>query len=223
MSHLKYGLDHLGSRRVTPGAARAFAQIPLALLLASPAFYAQAELYFNPRFLADDPAAVADLSGFEKGQELPPGTYRADIYLNDGYMATRDITFNVDEKGHGLAPCLTRGQLASMGVNTSAIAGIDVMAADACIPLTEMIKDATTRFDAGQQRLYLTVPQAFMGNRARGYIPPELWDHGINAGLLNYNFTGNNVHNDIGGSSNYAYLNLQSGLNLGAWRLRDNT
>ena len=223
MSHLKYGLDHLGSRRVTPGAARAFAQIPLALLLASPAFYAQAELYFNPRFLADDPAAVADLSGFEKGQELPPGTYRADIYLNDGYMATRDITFNVDEKGHGLAPCLTRGQLASMGVNTSAIAGIDVMAADACVPLTEMIKDATTRFDAGQQRLYLTVPQAFMGNRARGYIPPELWDHGINAGLLNYNFTGNNVHNDIGGSSNYAYLNLQSGLNLGAWRLRDNT
>jgi outer membrane usher protein FimD/PapC len=41
--------------------------------------------------------------------------------------------------------------------------------------------------------------------------------------LLNYNFTGNNVHNDVGGSSNYAYLNLQSGLNLGAWRLRDNT
>ncbi len=180
MSHLKYGLDHLGSRRMTPGSARVFAQIPLALLLSSPAFYAQAELYFNPRFLADDPAAVADLSGFEKGQELPPGTYRADIYLNDGYMTTRDITFNAAEKGHGLAPCLTRGQLASMGVNTAAIAGIDVLAADACVPLTEMIKDATTRFDAGQQRLYLTVPQAFMGNRARGYIPPELWDHGIN-------------------------------------------
>jgi outer membrane usher protein len=30
------------------------------------------------------------------------------------------------------------------------------------------------------------------------------------------------VHNDVGGSSNYAYLNLQSGLNLGG-RLRDNT
>ncbi|MDC0692964.1 fimbrial biogenesis usher protein [Klebsiella pasteurii] len=223
MSHLKYGLDHVSSRRMTPGSARAFAQIPLALLLASPAFYAQAELYFNPRFLADDPAAVADLSGFEKGQELPPGTYRADIYLNDGYMTTRDVTFNAGEKGHGLAPCLTRGQLAGMGVNTSAIAGIDVLAADACVPLTETIKDATTRFDVGLQRLYLTVPQAFMGNRARGYIPPELWDHGINAGLLNYNFTGNNVHNDVGGSSNYAYLNLQSGLNLGAWRLRDNT
>ncbi|MDQ8575558.1 fimbrial biogenesis usher protein, partial [Klebsiella aerogenes] len=118
---------------------------------------------------------------------------------------------------------LTRSQLAGMGVNTAAVNGMSALAADACVPLTELITDATTRFDVGQQRLYLTVPQAFMGNRARGYIPPEMWDDGINAGLLNYNFTGNNVHNDTGGSSNYAYLNLQSGLNLGAWRLRDNT
>jgi outer membrane usher protein len=63
------------------------------------------------------------------------------------------------------------------------------------VPLTTLISEATTRFDVGQQRLYLTVPQAFMGNRARGYIPPELWDNGITAGLINYNFTGNNVHN----------------------------
>ncbi|MBW6054747.1 fimbria/pilus outer membrane usher protein [Escherichia coli] len=27
----------------------------------------------------------------------------------------------------------------------------------------------------------------------------------------------------MGGNSHYAYLNLQSGLNIGAWRLRDNT
>lgn len=62
-----------------------------------------------------------------------------------------------------------------------------------------------------------------MGNHARGYIPPELWDNGITAGLINYNFTGNNAHNTTGGSSRYAYLNLQSGLNIGARRLRDNS
>ncbi len=196
MSHLKYGLDDLGSGRKSshgPGNARAFAQISLALLLAAPIFSVQAELYFNPRFLADDPAAVADLSGFANGQEVPPGTYRVDIYLNDGFMTTRDITFNSSENDRSLVPCLTRGQLAGMGVNTTSIEGIGALASDACVPLTETIKDATTRFDVGLQRLYLTVPQAFMGNRARGYIPPELWDHGINAGLL------------------------------GAWRLRDNT
>ncbi|SAP95074.1 type 1 fimbriae anchoring protein FimD [Klebsiella michiganensis] len=226
MSYLKYGLYHLGSqciRRNNLRSTRILARIPLFILLTSQAFSAQAEFYFNPRFLSDDPTAVADLSGFENGQEIPPGTYRVDIYLNDGYMTTRDVTFDAGDKGKGLLPCLTRGQLASMGLSTSSIAGLGELPADSCVPLLEMIEDMTIRFDVAQQRLYLTIPQAFMGNRARGSIPPELWDDGINALLLNYNFTGNTVHNDIGGSSNYAYLNLQSGLNLGAWRLRDNT
>lgn len=221
MSYLKPGLVH--RRYYAPLLSGAMAQIPFAFLLASYTISAQAELYFNPRFLADDPAAVADLSGFEKGHELPPGTYRIDIYLNEGYMTTRDVTFHANDNSRELAPCLTRDQLAAMGLNTAAVSGMKVLAADACVPLTEMIPDATTRLDVGQQRLYLTIPQAVMGNQARGYIPPERWDHGITAGLLNYNFTGNNVQNDVGGSSNYAYLNLQSGLNLGAWRLRDNT
>ncbi|HAT1572547.1 MAG: fimbrial biogenesis usher protein [Kluyvera cryocrescens] len=226
MSYLKFGLDHLESlrmRRSVSLSTRAVAQHLLILLLATSIFPVQAELYFNPRFLADDPAAVADLSSFEKGQELPPGTYRVDIYMNGGYMTTRDVTFSAGENGHGLMPCLTRGQLVSMGLNTAAVSGINALASETCVPLTEMIKDATIRLDVGQQRLYLTIPQAFMGNQARGYIPPELWDNGINAGLLNYNFTGNNVDNAVGGSSQYAYLNLQSGVNLGAWRLRDNS
>ena len=217
MSYLKFGLDHLQARRIR------LTQLSVVTLLASPAFLAQAELYFNPRFLADDPAAVADLSSFEKGQELPPGTYRVDIYLNDGFMTSRDVTFSAGENGHGLMPCLTRGQLASMGLNTASIKGMDALDPDACVPFTAMIKEATVRLDVGLQRLYLTIPQAFMGNQARGYISPELWDNGITAGLLNYNFTGNNVQNRVGGSSQYAYLNLQSGLNVGAWRLRDNS
>ncbi len=217
MSYLKFGLDHLQARRIR------LTQLSVVILLASPVFLAQAELYFNPRFLADDPAAVADLSSFEKGQELPPGTYRVDIYLNDGFMTSRDVTFSAGENGHGLMPCLTRGQLASMGLNTASIKGMDTLEPEACVPFTDMIKDSTVRLDVGLQRLYLTIPQAFMGNQARGYISPELWDNGITAGLLNYNFTGNNVQNRVGGSSQYAYLNLQSGLNVGAWRLRDNS
>ncbi|MBZ7265493.1 fimbrial protein, partial [Klebsiella oxytoca] len=137
MSHLKYGLDDLGSGRKSshgPGNARAFAQITLALLLAAPIFSVQAELYFNPRFLADDPAAVADLSGFANGQEVPPGTYRVDIYLNDGFMTTRDVTFNSSESDRSLVPCLTRGQLAGMGINTTSIKGIGALASDACVP-----------------------------------------------------------------------------------------
>ncbi|MDF0427364.1 fimbrial usher FimD [Escherichia coli] len=200
-----------------------FVRLFVACAFAVQAPLSSAELYFNPRFLADDPQAVADLSRFENGQELPPGTYRVDIYLNNGYMATRDVTFNTGDSEQGIVPCLTRAQLASMGLNTASVSGMNLLADDACVPLTSMIHDATAHLDVGQQRLNLTIPQAFMSNRARGYIPPELWDPGINAGLLNYNFSGNSVQNRIGSNSHYAYLNLQSGLNIGAWRLRDNT
>jgi outer membrane usher protein len=226
MSHLIYGVGRFGSMSTMynrPRSGRYFVSLPIVLIIAMQGVPAQAELYFNPRFLSDDPAAVADLSGFAKGQEVPPGTYRVDIYLNNGFITTRDVIFQAEKDGQGLAPCLTRGQLASMGVNVGAIAGMNVLASDACVPFISMIKEATTRFDVSQQRLYLTIPQAFMGNNARGYIPPEHWDNGITAGLLNYNLTGNNAHSSNGGTSNYLYLNLQSGLNLGAWRLRDNS
>lgn len=48
-------------------------------------------------------------------------------------MTTRDVTFKSGENHHGLAPCLTRGQLASMGVNTAAVSGMNALAADACV------------------------------------------------------------------------------------------
>lgn len=225
MSHLKYGIDQLDSPRFRkhPTLTFSFAPLSVALWFAVYSVSAQAELYFNPRFLADDPAAVADLSSFEKGQEVPPGTYRVDIYLNDNYMTTRDVSFTTGDNGYGLLPCLTRGQLSDMGVNTGAIEEIETLKSDACVSLSQMINDATVDFDVGQQRLKLTIPQLFMGSSARGYIPPELWDHGINAGILNYSFTGNTSDNDMSGHSSYAYMNLQSGLNIGAWRLRDNT
>nr|WP_269446415.1 fimbrial biogenesis usher protein [Erwinia tasmaniensis] len=196
---------------------------PLAMLLVASTFSARADNYFNPRFLSDDPESVADLSGFEKGLEAPPGTYRVDIYMNDGYMSTRDVTFEYSTDGKRLEPCLTRSQLATLGVNTLTLPDIAVMKSTACVPFTRLIADSSSSFDVGRQRLNISVPQAFMGNQARGYIAPELWDNGITAGLLNYNYTGSEVRSQNGGTRNYSYLNLQSGLNVGAWRLRDNS
>ncbi|HFT5239747.1 TPA: fimbrial biogenesis usher protein [Yersinia enterocolitica] len=184
---------------------------------------ARAEHYFNPRFLSDDPAKVADLSGFEKGLEAPPGIYRVDIYMNDGFMSTQDVSFQPDNDHKALLPCLTNSQLTSMGVNTRSVPGMAVLATDVCVPLASMIEEASTDFDVGRQRLSISIPQAYMGNLARGYIPPDQWQNGITAGLLNYSFTGSNVRNQQSSTSNYAFLNLQSGVNLGAWRLRDNT
>jgi len=197
------------------------APVALAVCLAFYSEYAAADIYFNPRFLSDNPEAVADLSAFEKGQELPAGSYRVDVYLNDGFISTRDITFEGGKDG--LVPCFTVKELSKMGVNTVALKKEKSAPTGRCMSLQTLVQSATSKFDVGQQKLYITIPQALMKNSARGYISPEYWDDGINSGLLNYNFTANDISNKNGKDSSYAYLNLQSGVNFGAWRFRDNS
>ncbi|MBJ7223484.1 MULTISPECIES: fimbrial biogenesis usher protein [unclassified Brenneria] len=215
-------------QRVTARWRRAPLCRAIALCVALPAASAYAELFFNPAFLSNDPAAVADLSRFEQGKGQPPGVYHVDIYLDGEYVATRDIKFNArqpvsadaaQEDDSGLDPCITRSQLETFNVNTKAFPTIANAPADQCVALTRLIPDAHTAFDFELQRLNVTLPQASLNNSARGYIPPEQWDDGINAALLNYDFTGSNTSGDD--SSNNYFLNLNSGLNWGGWRLRD--
>ncbi|MEX3137563.1 fimbrial biogenesis usher protein [Serratia ureilytica] len=198
--------------------------VPIAVI-AVPVLPASADLHFNPRFLVDNPEAVADLSQFEKGLELPPGTYRVDMYLNDTFVSTRDILFQTlkGQSTSELTPCFNGKQLLGLGVNTSSLPSIDEFANSDCVPLAALVPGATQRFDISGLRLYLTVPQIYMGNKARGYISPENWDNGISAARLNYSLTGNRAKNRNGGTSQYAYMNLNGGVNIGPWRLRDNS
>lgn len=98
---------------------------PLALAIALVPAPGWAENYFNPAFLSDDPSAVADLSTFSRNAQAA-GMYRVDVYLNNTFLATRDIAFQavkttaksapIDDSG--LRACLTPETLKNMGVNT---------------------------------------------------------------------------------------------------------
>ncbi|WP_370430223.1 fimbrial biogenesis usher protein [Klebsiella michiganensis] len=199
---------------------RAYRIILPATLSALP-LSALADNYFNPAFLSDDPNAVADLSHFEKGDNQAPGKYHVDIYLNKQLVSTEDVNFKAAKGGQddtGLAPCFTTARLEQMGVNTKAFPDLAKLAPEQCVPFAA-IPESSTEFDFEHQQLNISVPQAALKQSARGYIPPEEWDQGVNALLLNYDFTGGNSGGDTKEDS--YYLNLQSGLNLGAWRLRD--
>ncbi|MBS2694076.1 fimbrial assembly protein, partial [Salmonella enterica subsp. enterica serovar 1,4,[5],12:i:-] len=76
-----------------------------------------------------------------------------------------------------------------------------------------------------RQRLMLSIPQAALENKVRGYVPPEQWDEGLPAMLLNYGFTGSNSkgRDRFTQSASSYYLNLRPGFNLGAWRVRNYT
>lgn len=199
---------------------------PLAIFVALASMNSYAENVFNPAFLSSDPTAVADLSRFQSGNQAP-GNYRVDVWVNDVFLFTRDVTFNAAKDGSrddtGLTPCLTIKTLQKMGVNIAFKPQLASAAPETCIDLPAVIEGATTQFDFDQQRLNISIPQVAMISSARGYIPPSQWDEGINALLLNYNFSGSDSRDRSasGQTEKNYFLGLNSGFNYGPWRLRD--
>lgn len=198
---------------------------PCALALMAVLFPAIAwsENYFNPAFLSDDTTGVADLSRFEQGHQQVPGTYRVDIWRNDEFIGTQDVRFEAGDAdtppvAGGLSPCITRAMLDRFGVNVAAFPELVNVTGETCVPLATAIPGTEIGFNFASLRLNISLPQVAMQNSARGYIPPDQWDEGIPALLLNYSFTGNKGND----ADNSYYLNLQSGLNYGPWRLRNN-
>ncbi|ENB7664467.1 TPA: fimbria/pilus outer membrane usher protein [Enterobacter cloacae] len=186
---------------------------------------AEARETFNTHALElDSPGQeVADLSAFAEVDGQLPGTYRVTVYVNGEQQGeAQDIAFvaGADKK---LTAQLTPAMLKAWGVNTAAFPALAALPADK--PLEDIgryIPMASSELRFNKLQLNLSIPQAAMSATARGWVDPSEWDEGVPAALLNYNLSGSNTWRDgENGSDDNYYANLQSGLNLGAWRLRN--
>ncbi|MCU6670726.1 fimbrial biogenesis outer membrane usher protein [Enterobacteriaceae bacterium H4N4] len=183
-----------------------------------------AEDYFNPAMLdIDTPGqGKTDLSVYESGPGIAPGSYQVDVYVNNNKVANQKIAFGLQKSATGpatLAPCLSVETLKNLGIQSDKFS---VTHDDSCVDLSGL-PAASATFRPGQQQLLLSIPQAAITPVPHGYVAPEEMDEGINAFLLNYSYSAGNSHSrgDDGGHQSNEYLNLRPGLNLGAWRLRN--
>ncbi|ENE1421908.1 fimbrial biogenesis outer membrane usher protein [Salmonella enterica] len=186
---------------------------------------ASARDYFNPELLevGNPGASKADLSAFETGSQAP-GRYHVDVVLDDQVVDTLDVDFRTAESGDDsrLEPCFRVEQLKAWGVRTDQFPDLSMDKSD-CANLAA-IPQATTDFQFSSQRLVISIPQAAISMQARGYVPPEMWDEGITAAMLNYSISGNNNRGrGEQSNSNSQYANLRPGINIGPWRLRNYT
>lgn len=181
---------------------------------------------FNPEFIHSAAGAI-DLSRFERGNVTLPGLYQPRVLLNgDAVPGSFEVPFRVVAGNDGATPCLDRSLLLRLGLDpqklqrhTGAPASAATDTEDACAPLERRIPGAKADFDDADQVLRISLPQAFLASRARGYVAPDLWDAGENAAMLNYNANRYDVR-DAGRRSTATYVGLQAGVNLGGWRLR---
>lgn len=177
---------------------------------------------FNPSMLAG--ANVANLSRFEHGNPVLPGTYNADIYLNNAWVGRVDVRFVAASAKASATPCVDRKLLEMLGLRPKLSEAVKARLQDpaSCVSFGDLITGAAMTFDMSQLRLDATVPQAYMGQMPRGYVSPEYWDAGVPAAFVNYNL--NSYHNSsLGQSQTSTYLSLDSGLNIGDWHLRQDS
>ena len=210
-------------------AARSFLLKPLSffILLSLPGLAFSAET-FNAEMLK----AVGDggdmenvnLDYFaEKGGQMP-GTYQVDIYLNNQQVDSRNVEFvSLPDAPGKLYGAITPAEMAEYGVKLDAFPDLKAVAPDAQLtrPLSAYVPQATENLDINRKRYDITVPQIGVNMRPRNSVDPKRWDNGIAAFMLNYSYSGSTTQRDDSGQSKSNFVNLRSGANLGAWRLRN--
>ncbi|MEG2466164.1 MAG: fimbria/pilus outer membrane usher protein [Comamonas sp.] len=181
-------------------------------------------IQFNPMFLKDKGANV-DLRFFEKSNGMVPGSYSVDLYLNQRLERRQSIDFIAQGARSEVQPVINIGLLREMGVDIERLQKEGIVSEsggdDEAVTLAR-IEGSAVEMDVSRLALFLSVPQAYISRNSRGYVDPSLWDAGVPAAFTNYQWT---VNRNTGGNfrSDYAYLGLRNGLNLGQWRLRNDS
>lgn len=185
---------------------------------------------FDPSLLGKE----VDLSVLNEGGQLA-GTYLVDIFLNGDHVDSREVHFHqAKDNSVLLQPCLSGIDLSRYGikvdeypilprVSTGKTSNSNGEKSDVQCADLSSIPQSSVEFDFYNQQLKLTVPQIAVRPKLNGIAPPELWDDGMPALLLNYQANIDYIENKRGVSNNQAssYVQLDPGFNLGAWRLRN--
>lgn len=190
-------------------------------------FYSYGDDYFDPAMLDSqlgiDPGQI-DLSQFAKDDSVPTGKFTINVLVNRNNLGDQTMTFVPGADGKTV-PELTPALLESWGVNIKAIEQLNTLPPDTIITdLTTYIPDSKIKINIAGLTMQVNIPQIAMKNKAEGFIDPALLDDGVSAMFFSYFVSGSRSHNDApgGGSdtSDAVFVNVQSGINLGAWRIR---
>lgn len=156
-----------------------------------------------------------DLSLFEeKGGQLP-GDYFVEVMLNGQPTEKLTLKFLVSPGKPGLFACLTAGDLTRWGIRQP------VHPEKLCRQeIADVFPEATEKLDLNKRQLLLSIPQRDLLPPGWLRVPAALWDEGIPAALLNYDYSGSQQSNERNHSTSQ-YLGLNSSINLAGWRLRN--
>ncbi len=174
---------------------------------------------FDDRLLMGSTLSTGSLKRFNQGDQVDPGLYLVDVYVNDVYVERAQLRF--ESVAGGTKPCLSSAFLReTLGVRAlDATATTSADDAPACTDLAARLPGSTTTLDAGRLRLDISVPQALLINTPRDHVSRDMWDAGKTMAFANYDVNASRSSSN-GMTSHYAAMAVNAGVNLGMWRFR---
>nr|WP_232054966.1 outer membrane usher protein [Leminorella richardii] len=193
-------------------------------LFCSSAASAAEKVEYDSTFLMGSAATSLDLARYSDGNPALAGVHEVSVFINDRPVSIASVEF-IDIKDRGVLACLTPSLLTQLHIkqpgmmDTQWLLKSEQEKKSDCLDLEQSIAQSRVEYDTNEQRLNISLPQAWIVHGYRDYVDPSLWEEGINAALLSYNTNAYRTENH-GGNNNSFYTNFNGGINLGAWRLR---
>lgn len=202
---------------------RKFKLLPLAAVL-SAVWSAQAQqVAYSPEMLRAlaGPNQNVDISYFEKGFDLAPGTYRFKVNVNGIYHGYENIELR--ENNGSLEPVFRVKDIKSLALKPELLDEFGKLDPKKEIfPLSSKLNEARATFDSASMTLDISIPQIYLAS-SDGWVDvvePSLWDNGETGAVINYNLTGNySKSRQSPVETKNVYLNLGGRFNFGDWRL----
>ncbi|HCM63731.1 MAG TPA: fimbrial biogenesis outer membrane usher protein [Morganella sp. (in: Bacteria)] len=178
--------------------------------------------YFNPAALGigrtDSSIDIAQFRQLSERQFQTEGRYFVSVTVNQQTQPGQWIEFRYHPVQKQLLPRVSRRQWLMWGLHVDSAQGFE-QPDDLIDDITRLVSAVKVTFDAAQQSLDIIIPQRFFMTADQRTGNASLWEHGITAFLLDYDYrifhTRDSHYHDTRQS-----LSLRSGFNHGAWRFR---
>lgn len=195
--------------------------LTFAILIASGSVCA--EDYFNLSALETGTPLenTGALEAYLRHNGLSPGRYLTSIVWDQERIDKRNLNYLLSKDNSKLIPQFTKAELRELGVKVDTVPAFNHVNEDTLLgDISEYIADARYDFSPETQVLQLRIPQIYRDHKISAESNPAFWDDGIPALWTSYYISGSHQQSsDQSNVSNWASLN--SGMNIGPWRLRN--
>ncbi|MGV3001129.1 fimbria/pilus outer membrane usher protein [Vibrio sp. E150_018] len=172
---------------------------------------------FNSYFIKSE--NEVDLSNFEKGNHIKDGNYLLDLYFNQDYLDTENLTIISNQL------CIDKKTLKSLPLNEKGLKiykkTLSTINDNQCFRLIN-IEYTTIDINLGKGRVDISMPQEYLAeNYKNGFVEPKQWNDGISGIFLDYhmNYFSTKQNSDASWDNNLTTYGM-FGANTGPVRLR---